>query len=50
MGRVKKASRTDFIHHTCPQETLTERRRTKGDYRGHEAALGGTPKRHKRVD
>ena len=27
-----------------PQEAETERRRTKGDHRGHEAALGGIPK------
>jgi hypothetical protein len=43
MGRGKKAIRSAFIHHTCPKEAETERGRTKGHHRGHEAASGGTP-------
>jgi hypothetical protein len=44
MGRGQKAIRADFIHRTCPKEAEKERGRTKGDHRGHEAALGGIPK------
>jgi len=43
MGRVQKTSRGGFIERT-PQEAETERGRTKGDHRGHEAALGSVAK------
>jgi hypothetical protein len=44
MGRLKKASWSGFIDSTCPKEADTERSRTKGNHRGHEAPLGGIPK------
>ena len=40
----KKTNWSDFIRRTCPQEAETERGWTKGDHRGHQAALGGLPK------
>jgi hypothetical protein len=41
MGRGQKAIRTGFIDRTCWKEAETKRGWTKGDHRGHEAALGG---------
>ena len=44
MGGVQRASWRGFIIHACPKEAEIERRRTKGNNRGHEAPLGGIPK------
>ena len=44
MGGVQGASWHGFSVHACPKEAQIERGRTKGNYRGYQAPLGGIPK------